>query len=535
MKRLFLLSVSLIMTAVILMSCGGKSADEGIAYPESPYVSDKKIDTDPYFFYNAAAEDTAYWRTANTHDPAIIKDGENYYVFSTDAQYGATTKKGIHIRKSADLINWSWVGTALDLSSVSEAVDYVEYNRDGVKVDFFWAPDIVKRAKPGGGFEYWLFYCNSSFGQRTSYMGMAKSDNIEGPYVHSHGILRTHNAVGGTPNAIDPAVFTETVDGAEKMWLSYGSWNGGIYIIELNPDTGEPLISQSLTETNVAVNTATAGVTTTKAKLIPSSSSDPAFGKKILNIYSAEAPYIIKEGGYYYLMATTGADLTYDYDVRVFRSQTIDGEYLDSEGQAALASTSASSFRVYGNKLTDSHMFDTSQNPRGWAAIGHNSAVKDGDNWYLAAHTRGTYMDKDRFFLSIRRMSFVGGWPVVFPNRYAGESLQDLSSANLSGSYKIHILNKAPNASVTDNKIYITKYAENITLTKKSAENGWYKVEGDYSGKWRFTGEYGIEISLGIKGTFEGIFAPQWFWEKNCGALSFTAVNAKGVSVWGVR
>ena len=72
-------------------------------------------------------------------------------------------------------------------------------------------------------------------------MGLAKSDNIEGPYRHTTEILRTHQSVGA-PNAIDPAVFIDEINGVEKIWLSYGSWSSGIFIKELNPENGEPLI-----------------------------------------------------------------------------------------------------------------------------------------------------------------------------------------------------------------------------------------------------------------------------------------------------
>ena len=53
-----------------------------------------------------------------------------------------------------------------------------------------------------------------------------------------------------------------------------------IYIIELDPATGYPLIAQSLVEREVTVNTAEPGVTATETKLVPSSADDPAFGLK---------------------------------------------------------------------------------------------------------------------------------------------------------------------------------------------------------------------------------------------------------------
>ena len=33
------------------------------------------------------------------------QEGEYYYVFSTDAQFGMTTYKGLHIRKSKDVLS----------------------------------------------------------------------------------------------------------------------------------------------------------------------------------------------------------------------------------------------------------------------------------------------------------------------------------------------------------------------------------------------------------------------------------------------
>ncbi|NLD25912.1 MAG: arabinan endo-1,5-alpha-L-arabinosidase, partial [Acholeplasmataceae bacterium] len=468
MKRISIFLM--IMFLLIFCGCEGKNdLEANIIYPNPPYQENDNIMLkDQYAFYNLAGTSPQYWFSGNVHDPAIIKDGDHYYVFSTDAQYGMTTQKGLHIRKSDDLLHWSFVGTALDLQSVQEAVDYVEYNRDGQKVDFFWAPDIIKRPKAEGGYEYWLFYCNSSFGQRTSYLGMAKADNIEGPYYHSHEILRTHQSVGGTPNAIDPAIYVEEIDGEEKMYLSYGSWSAGIYIIELDPETGRPLIEQTLVEQEVSVYTQNPGETVVKKKLIPASKDDPAFGTKILNIYSSEAPYIIKEGDYYYLFVTSGNNLTYDYDVRVFRSRRIDGDYVDADGKSALSPTTPTSFRGYGNKITAAHKFERDSKEdgldRGWAGIGHCSVLKDGDDWYFASHYRGTFMDKDRFFLGIRKMYFIDGWPIVCANRYSPGADEDLTKADISGRYKIYILQKeVANSSLDNNIISIITKASTIS------------------------------------------------------------------------
>lgn len=536
MKKIILF---VLLCLCLLAGCAGKDLEKHIQYPDPPYTeADGAMKRDQYAFYNLAGNMPQYWGAGNVHDPAVIKDGKYYYVFSTDAQFGMITQKGIHIRKSDDLVNWEFVGTALDLASVSEAIEYVEYNRGGERVDFFWAPDIIKRPKPDGGYEYWLFYCNSSYGERTSYLGMAKAESIEGPYRHSHEILRTHQDVGGTPNAIDPAVYLEEVDGEERMYLSYGSWSAGIYLIELNPKTGEPLVKQTLVEKEVRVNTST-GEKNMKTKLVPSGGNDPAFGKKILSIYSAEAPYIIKEGNYYYLFISTGQNLTYDYDVRVFRSTEIDGEYVDAEGKSALSSTSSSNFRGYGNKLTGAHIFprDSKEDgfDRGWAAIGHCSVLRDGNDWFFFSHYRGTFMDKDRFFLGVRKMHFVEGWPVVMPNRYVPGGDGDLSKADISGRFKITVLHKeAPNSVLNNNLISILIPAQTVEFTKEATGEGWYKFKGDLVGEWRFQAHNRLEIRLN-KDVYVGIIEPQWNFERHKGVLSFSLINSKGVSLWGNR
>jgi len=531
-KKIYVAFLS--MLVLILVSCTHNiDYHENIKYPKEPYsLDDHPLVNDEYAFYDISGSQVKYWGAANVHDPVMIKEDDTFYIFSTDAQFGVTSQKGIHIRKTKDFIKYDYVGTALDLTSVNDAINYVEYNRDGERVDFFWAPEIVKRPKEDGSYEYWLFYSNSSFGQRTSYMGLAKSDSIEGPYIHDREILRTHQSVG-SPNAIDPAVFVEEVDGVEKMWLSYGSWSAGIYVIELNPETGEPLIKQTLVEEEVAVNTEIAGQTIIKTKTIPVA-NDPAFGTRILNIHTAEAPYIIKENDYYYLFVTTGTDLTYDYDARVFRSKSILGPYIDAQGNGAISSSNRDNFRNYGNKITDAHQFITEEKVRGWAGIGHSAAYKDGDQWLFLSHYRGTYIDKDRFFFGVRAMHFVNDWPVLEANRFIYGGSKDLSKANISGNYQIHLLEKNRlNSSLNNNIISIIKKAENIVLTEEKVDNEWNLIEGDYEGKWRFDNK-NLEIIIDNI-SYIGVITPQWNFESHQGVLSFSLIDESGTTIWGNR
>ena len=107
------------------------------------------------------------------------------------------------------------------------------------------------------------------------------------------------------PNAIDPSVF---YDGDGRMWMVYGSWSGGIFLLELDEATGKVIHPEADPENNV----------------------DPYFGKRLIGggHKSIEAPYILRDeqSGYYYLFVSYGSLVrTGGYQIRVFRSETPDG------------------------------------------------------------------------------------------------------------------------------------------------------------------------------------------------------------------
>ena len=102
-------------------------------------------------------------------------------------------------------------------------------------------------------------------------------------------------------NAIDPGVI---IDQEGKLWMSFGSFWGGIQLIELDPDTGTRIAPDS-------------PITT------------------LAHYDSIEAPHIYYHDGYYYLllnwgMCCRGENST--YNMRMGRSKTITGPYLDKEG-----------------------------------------------------------------------------------------------------------------------------------------------------------------------------------------------------------
>src|SRR5699024_12393668 len=84
-----------------------ESSREGVG----TMIQVKQIPKD-YLQEKETTENEKQWTIENVHDPAIYKDGDWYYIFSTDAQITGQFKPGIQIRKSRDLLNWQWVGRA---------------------------------------------------------------------------------------------------------------------------------------------------------------------------------------------------------------------------------------------------------------------------------------------------------------------------------------------------------------------------------------------------------------------------------------
>lgn len=85
--------------------------------------------------------------------------------------------------------------------------------------------------------------------------------------------------------------------------MNYGSWSGGIFLLEIDPTTGYPIYP------------------------VDDKDADPYYGYRLIGggHHSAEGPYIQydAENGYYYLFVSYG-DLQSDggYQIRQFRSES---------------------------------------------------------------------------------------------------------------------------------------------------------------------------------------------------------------------
>jgi arabinan endo-1,5-alpha-L-arabinosidase len=451
------------------MSDPSSGAAAGPKFPSSPGEF-KMYDT-------SILDQESQWGVHNAHDPGIIKTEDGYYVFSTDVRVGGELVPGVMVRKSADLIHWQWVQYALP-GIPQVALDWA----NSVNL---WAPDVVK---VNG--RYRMYYSASSFGSRMSLIGLQTAAHIEGPWEDEGVVIKTREE--DPINAIDANVL-ECAEG--RMWMVYGSFFGGIHIIELDPESGKPL--------------------------------EEGFGKllavrdKATEDGAVEGPYIIYNEQFkqYYLFLSYDS-LFEDYNVRVARSDSITGPYLDAHGRDVSDSTHMPQYEV-GVKVMGGYRFGDDP---GWIAPGHNSVLNDNGSYYMVHHARGG-SDKRWPYLHIRRILWTAeGWPVVSPERYAGETQQDIAAAMIPGEWERIVHDPAVDGAVQ-------------SLPLKLHGNG--ELSGEHGqGQWTCDGQRTLTLvwsSLAAgKGREEKVqLLPAWDWEKQKPALVFTGMNDNGICSWG--
>lgn len=231
---------------------------------------------------------------SRTHDPAMIRADDTYYVFSTGDERGLN-QGNIQIRRSTDLANWELVGTVFDAIPqwITDALGGTPPN--------LWAPDITYRNG-----QYYLYYAGSRFGTNNSVIGLATNTTLDPTsadykWVDQGLVLQSRPA--NNWNAIDPNI---SFDADGKPWMAFGSFWDGIKMARIDPSTGK-----TDTEDRTLYRLASRG------------------GGAI------EAPAIVARDGYYYLFVSfdvccRGVNST--YNIRAGRATSITGPYLDRNG-----------------------------------------------------------------------------------------------------------------------------------------------------------------------------------------------------------
>ncbi|WP_067732550.1 arabinan endo-1,5-alpha-L-arabinosidase [Novosphingobium naphthalenivorans] len=229
------------------------------------------------------------------HDPAITREGDTYYVFSTVGHY-------IGIKTSKDLQHWTDAGSVF--------AEIPAWARKAIPgTEGIWAPDI---SYVNG--EYRLYYSVSTFGSNRSAIGLATNATLD-PKAKNYRWKDQGLVVMSTRdddfNAIDPNFIA---DAQGRQWLVLGSFWTGIKLFPLDPATGKP--KPGTEPYSIA------------RRLVPAGAPDPI-----------EAPFIFEHDGWYYLLTSfdyccKGVNSTY-YTV-VSRSRKITGPYLGKDGSEAM-------------------------------------------------------------------------------------------------------------------------------------------------------------------------------------------------------
>ena len=460
---------------------------------------------------------------------------------------------------------------------------YKGYNVQGNQ----WAPDIVYNKT----MKKWCMYMSLNGDHWCSSIVCFVSDNIEGPWTYQGPVVFSgfqgtyaHNsyaaaddwkhtdfaiATGETalpsrykvgdkwgtywPNCIDPCVF---YDDSDNLWMSYGSWSGGIFMIKLDKTNG-------LRDYTYTFPYQISGTTTTPGAADANCTSDPYFGKKIAGGYyvSGEASYIQKVGKYYYLfMSYGGLTAAGGYQIRVFRSEKPDGPYKDcltKTGIDAIYGKYILNFggdakRDEGVKLFGNYQWETMPNAE--LAQGHNSAIVDHKGRALIVyHTRFLNRGEEHEVRVHQLFVNQDGWLVAAPYEFSGETYTDndiatqqlYDATKVAGDYQIIAHPYRQNTAAMD-------YEKPVTIHL----NADGSISGEYTGKWELVSGTSY-INLTLKGVatanaevmFKGVLTEQTIDYTNIKALCFTALSSSdglatsggaslqtsGLSIWGSK
>ena len=529
------------------------------------------------------------------HDPSVVHRDGKFYIWGS--HLGVASSQDLITYKGLSATNQTFAkpngtrcgfATAFNEQAVEQAKNYKGEMVDFPQVDAeawcswyaenketwvngnMWAPDIVWNET----MQKWCMYLSLNGDRWASVIILLTAPSATGPFTYQGPVVMggfngesgapsykdtdmamamgnvsslpaRYNQRGswGTywPNCIDPCAF---FDEEGELWLAYGSWSGGIFMLRLDKETG--LRDYTYTYTS---DFDSQGANFT---------SDPYFGKKIAggHYVSGEGPYIQHIGQYYYLFMSYGgfapggfnADGGREggYEMRVFRSQNPDGPYTDATGKSALfrdrwvLNFGYGATDNRGTRLMAAYNHWGNQNV-GERSQGHNSACQDDEGrTFVVYHTKfndgtiGHQVRTHQLFLNEK------DWLVCAPFCYRGETLTDedlktgcpFTADEIAGDYHFMLL---PYGQDQGN------YEEVIPTTLTLTADG--KVRGAQSGTWSLKQGTGyLTLKLGST-TYNGVFmlqhvngaTTQNYKTTPMEALAFSAMAANGVPVWGYK
>ncbi len=486
-------------------------------------------------YFNANAYDYV-----SVHDPSVVIGYELDGVITGEYAAGATKVYyifGSHMAwaHSTDLENWTSFTNNINTSYSDLLADPATWAAKGSSSyslsGNLWAPDVVWNKD----MQKWCMYMSVNGDNWYSTIVLLTATTLDGdwsyvgPVVYSgftteseaaetdfysvissndgfpdrYLINRNGNRTYGL-NAIDPCTF---YDEEGVLWMTYGSWFGGIYMLQLDASTG----LRDYTYTYNTTDGTAAGAT-----------SDAYQGLKIAggNHVSGEASYIEYINDTYYLFVTNGAlTAAGGYNMRVFASSEVTGPYVDMSGQdARYTSENTGVGSINGDVgLRLMSYYKWSWMEDGFTAQGHNSAVVDDDGKsFLVYHSRFNDGSEGHQVRVHQLFQTPNGYLTVAPFEYAGETLATTpyDTEDIVGYYSILY-----HGTGTDYANLECVEEQEIQLLSDGS------VSGAYSGTWSQATD-GPYITLDINGvTFQGVFLTQTMEGLGHAPLCFSAVG----------
>lgn len=343
MKRYLLLLTTLFLCVPVTAQTAGTNQNSPAISQASAAASNSELST-------PSDETISY---VDVHDPHIIRSKDYYYVYSTGRR-----GQVLGAIRSRDLKHWYRIEPPF-ASLPKWIIDEIPGCRE------LWAPDI--HLVNG---RYCLYYSASTFGKQRSLIGMISNTTLDPQdpqyrWVDEGKIIESHP--GMDFNAIDAGLLTDK-DG--RLWMSWGSFWGGIKMMELDAGTGLALSDKPEIHT-----------------LAHRRDSD-----------AIEAAYMTERDGWYYLFVSfdqccKGVDST--YKMMVGRSKDVLGPYMDAEG----------------NSMLDGGGTLVLEGDSRFKGPGHNSVLNDSGRYYLVYHTYDAE-NRGQPVLQIRPLIWdEKGWP----------------------------------------------------------------------------------------------------------------------------
>lgn len=262
-------------------------------------------------------------------DPVVWYGEDGYWYMLATGTLATKT-----MWRSANLVDWENTGeTPFTQNAISRWTELGHTT--------FWAPEVVKVGNK------WNLYLSST--QNPMYVFSSNHPTFGYEYV---GVI-ANRIFGGSHENIDACV---RYDRDGTLWMFLDGATIGMYRVKLNED-GTSVINNTLEHVAGLPNTASGNVNREK---------------------TYEGAYLYRRKGYWYLIVSAGMYQNSSYCLRVGRSTTLDGTFVDKEG----------------NPMTEGNASLLLSSTGTFYGTGHNGSIitdKNNKTWMLFhSHWTGT-------------------------------------------------------------------------------------------------------------------------------------------------